>query len=108
MRLSPVDPRMFIMQAGVAAAHFVAGRYDEARVWSERAVRGEPTAGPNLCIAAASLALTGRLEAARHAVAALRDADPGLRIANLRHRSPWPPDTLARLAEGLRMAGVPE
>jgi tetratricopeptide (TPR) repeat protein len=108
MRLSPLDPRLHVMQAGTASAHFVAGRYEEARVWGERAVRGQPSRGPALRVAAASLALTDRPEAARGMMAALRAADPELRVANLRERAPWAPDAFARLAEGLRRAGLPE
>lgn len=108
MRLSPVDPFMFAMHAGIAAAHLVAGRDEEARLWAERALRSEPTSGPSLRVAVASLALTGRGEAARNAMAVLRAADPGLRIGTLHLRTPWGPAAMARLAEGLRRAGLPE
>jgi tetratricopeptide (TPR) repeat protein len=30
MRLSPIDPNLFLMQLGIAHAHFFAGRYNEA------------------------------------------------------------------------------
>ncbi len=35
MRLSPADPHTFTMRTATAAAHFVAGRYDEALAWAE-------------------------------------------------------------------------
>jgi tetratricopeptide (TPR) repeat protein len=108
IRLSPVDPFMFVMQAGMAAAHLVVGRDEEARLWAERALRSQPTSGPSLRVAAASLALTGRVEAARNAMSALRAADPALRISNLKLRAPWGPVAMARLVEGLRIAGLPE
>jgi TolB-like protein len=108
MRLSPVDPYMFAMQAGIAAAHLVAGRDDQARLWAERALRSQLISGPLLRVAVASLALSGRGEAARNALAILRAADPGLRIGTLHRRSPWGPAAMARLVEGLRRAGLPE
>src|SRR5262249_62129148 len=39
MRLSPLDPMSFRSLGAVAFAHFVAGRYDEASLWAERALR---------------------------------------------------------------------
>ena len=108
MRLSPIDPHMFNMQAGVASAHLIAGRYDESRVWAERAVRDQPLFGPVLRVAAASFALTGRLDEARRVMKLLREADPNLRISNVQDRSLLRPDGLARMVEGLRRAGLPE
>ena len=40
MRLSPQDPQMSGMHVAVAFAHFIAGRYEEALVEAEAAVRG--------------------------------------------------------------------
>src|SRR5262249_40556341 len=37
MRLSPLDTEMFRMQTGVAFAHLIARRYDEACLWAEKA-----------------------------------------------------------------------
>ncbi len=108
MRLSPVDPHMFNVQAGMASAHLIAGRYEEARVWAEPAIRDQPLFGPALRVAVASLALTGRTQEAEKALRLLRDADPALSLANLKDRAPFQPDGLAKLAEGLRLAGVPE
>jgi TolB-like protein len=39
MRLSPLDPQLYMMQAATAFAHFFAGRYDEASSWAEKALR---------------------------------------------------------------------
>jgi tetratricopeptide (TPR) repeat protein len=43
MRLSPLDPLIYTMQSGMAAAHFQAARYDEAASWAGRALRAQPT-----------------------------------------------------------------
>ncbi|MGG5823840.1 winged helix-turn-helix domain-containing tetratricopeptide repeat protein [Falsiroseomonas sp. HW251] len=108
MRLSPVDPEIFVVQAGIASAHLIADRYDDARVWAERALRAQPTYGPGLRVAAASLALTGRIGAAGQVMATIRAIDPALCLANLHDRANWSPDGLARMINGLRLAGLPE
>ena len=68
MRLSPLDPLMFVMQNGIAFAHFFAGRYDEASSWAEKALREDPNYLPAVRVLAASSALAGRLRggAERH------------------------------------------
>ena len=43
MRLSPLDPEMYRMQAGTALAHLFAGRFDEASSWAEKAFRDLPS-----------------------------------------------------------------
>jgi tetratricopeptide (TPR) repeat protein len=54
MRLSPVDPMMFLMQTGMACAHFIAGRSEEAASWAEHAWREKPNWLNTLRIGAAS------------------------------------------------------
>ena len=109
MRLSPLDPEMYRMQAGMAAAHLFAGRFDAASSWAEKAFRDLPSFLLVVGIIAASHALAGRTDEARRAIHHLRQLDPTLRISNLRD---WLPihraEDLATLAEGLRRAGLPD
>jgi len=63
--VSPIDPRTGFMQAGMANAHFFAGRYDEAVPWAKMALRELPHSNAGLPIAAASCALAGRDEKAK-------------------------------------------
>jgi TolB-like protein/Flp pilus assembly protein TadD len=109
MRLSPLDSQMPMMLVGMACAHFIAGRYDEASAWAGKALAEQPSHGPAARIAAASHALAGYPEKAAQAMARLREIDPALRIADGADRFPFrrPQDTL-RFIEGLRKAGVPE
>jgi tetratricopeptide (TPR) repeat protein len=108
-RLSPVDPHMFTMEGAAALAHFIAGRYDEAFASAETALRQNPFFSPGTRLAVASAALLGRMEDARKYFARLQMLDPQLRISNLGERIfLHRPDDHARLAEGLRRAGVPE
>jgi tetratricopeptide (TPR) repeat protein len=109
MRLSPLDPTLYHMQVGTALAHMLAGRFDEATLWVERAFREEPKYHPAAIVMAASNALAGRTQEARVAMERLRPIDPTLRISNLKDRHPLRrPDDLARFADGLRIAGLPE
>ncbi len=40
MRLSPLDPETYRMQAGIAMAHLFAERFDAASTWAEKALQG--------------------------------------------------------------------
>jgi TolB-like protein len=109
MRLSPVDPELYRMQAGIAMAHLFAGRLDAASAWADQAYRNLPSFLMVVAIIAATEALAGRPEQARRAMDELRKLDPTLRVSNLGdwlpiHRS----EHLALFADGLRKAGLPE
>ncbi len=109
MRLSPLDPTLYHMRVGTAFAHMLAGRFEEASSWAERAFREEPNYHPAAIVMAASNALAGRMEDAGYVMDRLRQIDPGLRISNLKERHPIRrPADLARFVEGLRKAGLPE
>lgn len=109
MRLSPLDPTQYHMQCGMALAHLLSGHYDEASSWVEKAFRIEPNYLPGAAIAAASYALAGRTDQARHAMERVRRIDPALRMSNLRDWFPFRrPEDFARWAEGMRNAGLPE
>jgi TolB-like protein len=109
MRLNPLDPEMYRMQAGMAFAHLFAGRFDVAASWAEKSVRQLPDFLIPAGIIAASHALAGRQSEAERAINHLRQLDPTLRVSNLRE---WLPihrdDHLATFAEGLRRAGLPD
>lgn len=108
-RLSPLDPEMFRMQVGMALAHFFAGRFDTATDWAERALGNLPSLLAAAALVAASHAHNGRMDKAKLAMQRLQALDPSLRISKLRD---WLPiqraEDLALLADGLRLAGLPE
>jgi tetratricopeptide (TPR) repeat protein len=109
MRLSPLDPELYRMQAGMAVAHLFAGRFDQASSWAEKASRDLPSFLMVVGIIAASHALAGRTEEGRRAMDHLRELDPTLRISNLREWLPiHRPEDLLIFAEGMRKAGLPE
>lgn len=109
VRLSPLDPEIFRMQVGMALAHFFAGHFDAASAWAERAAGNLPSLLVAAAVMAASSALAGRTQDARQAMERLHALDPSMRIAKLKD---WLPihrrEDLARFAEGLRLAGLPE
>ena len=109
MRLSPLDPHIFRAQGGIALAHFLAGRNDEAMAYAEMALKHRPTYLPGLRELAASSALAGRVAEAREAMDELRKLYPSLRVNTVKEWQPFRRDEdLARLEEGLRKAGLPE
>ena len=109
MRLSPLDPELYRMQAGMALAHLFIGDPDTALSWAEKAVRDLPDFMLAISVLAASHALAGRLSEAQRAVHQLRQLDPALRLSNLTDWLPIQrPENLATFVDGLRRAGLPE
>ena len=116
MRLSPFDWSLGMLgnpqaQVATALAYFCMGRYDEAAFWAEKILGEEFRMAyiSALRVAAASHALAGRLEEAQRAMVVSQQLDPTLRVSNLKDRlPPLRPEHFARLAEGLRKAGLPE
>ena len=109
LRLSPLDPLIFARQIGLAMANFQCGRYEEALQWGLTSLRHNPTWMGSRRFIIAFYALSGRIDDAKAAWQALRQVDPTMRISNIRVRFPMRRDEdFARLAEGYRLAGVPE
>jgi hypothetical protein len=92
----------------IAYGHFFAGRYGEASSRAQSSIQRQvyPT---GLRVLAASMALAGKLEEARDAALRLMQLVPALRVSHVKALIPIRrPDDLARLEEGLRLAGLPE
>jgi tetratricopeptide (TPR) repeat protein len=109
MRLSPLDSEMYRMQAGMAAAHLFAGRFETASSWAEKSLRQLPSFLMAVGVSAASHALAGHQDEAQRAMNHMRQLDPTLRLSNL---ADWLPirrsQDLATFADGLRRAGLQE
>ena len=109
IRLNPLDPLVARMQTGTAAAHFLAGRYEQALVRAERALRQHPNDQPLLRVAAASHALTGKIAEAQKIVTRIRQLDPESRLSRIAGQAPFRrPEDISRYVDGLRKAGLPE
>ncbi len=112
IRLSPRDPNLgpWLAIAGMALLHL--GRDEQAVSWLSRAVdTGTPVALHQAYLASA-LALVGRAQEARDALAAFRKAKPSATIASLRTAAySAEPAFVAqreRFYAGLRRAGLPD
>jgi tetratricopeptide (TPR) repeat protein len=93
----------------MAVAHFAAGRYEAAIEWADRTLAAQPDYRQAMRIRAGSCAYLGRLEEAHDWLTRMLHFEPGLTIARVKASAPpFPPELLARYAEGLRKAGLPE
>lgn len=109
MRLSPLDPEIFRMQAGMAMAHLLAKRFDVASSWAEKAIRELSSFLIVAAVIAASHALAGRQDEAEKAMHHVRKLDPSLRLSTIKDWLPFlRADDLVTFSEGLRKAGLPE
>ena len=110
IRLSPLDPQRFMFYGGLALAHLVAGDYEEAVEWADRALHENPRAIAVIGFKTAACGRLGRVEDGRECVKRLNELRPGSTIANLKLlTSPtFSPEVLAVCVDGLRKAGLPE
>jgi adenylate cyclase len=109
LRLSPFDPMAFLAQAGMAYAHYFAGRYGDAVARAEKALHLRPHHLPSHLIYMASLGMAGRIAEARKAYEVCRQLAPAARILTVRERTPLRlEEDKEKLVAGLRLAGLPE
>ena len=106
-RLSPLDSLRRAFLTGTGLAHLIAGRYDDALDWAERALREEPDYSGALRAKAVACAHLDRIEEAREAIRRLLQVQPWLTTVASFLRV-VPPQAQAMYTEGLRKAGVPE
>ena len=109
IRLSPLDPRLFLSQGGMAYGHFFAGRYEESLFWAISAVQRQPNFLGAQRMVMASLAMAGRIEEARRACVAVLQAEPTLSISGIQNRTPFRRrEDVEKLGQAYRVAGIPE
>jgi TolB-like protein len=108
LRMSPRDPFNTYVFGGIAAAHYVAHRYEDAIKWIREAMRlrsGIPGLHRMLC---ASLAQAGHIEEAKAAMKVLLQLQPDISITWIRQSVPYAPNPMEHFVEGMRKAGVRE
>lgn len=110
MRLSPLNPYLWIAQVAAAHACFFAGRHDESSSYAATALQSAPEHPVGLRIHAASSAFAGQLEQARRSVTGLLKRNPILRVCGLEEvLGPYRrAEDVGKYQEGLRRAGLPE
>jgi TolB-like protein len=110
MRLSPLDPQRWMFYGALALAHLVAGRYEDAIEWADRALHQQPRATAVVTYKAVACGYLGRVEEGRECVRRLRELRPGASVAHSK-RLFGPissPEVIAIFVEGYRKAGLPE
>ena len=109
LRLSPLDPRIYNVQTGLAFAHCFAERNEEALSWATTAIRQQPTFAPGQLIMMACHATSGRVKEARQACVLALQLDPTHRISGIKDKAPFRrAEDIERLAQAYRIAGMPE
>jgi len=83
MRLSPLDPEMFQMLNGIALAHLIAGRNEQALVFAQRAIDEEPRFTSSHRAKIVALGNLGRWQDAKAAADVLLTYDPGFTLSRL-------------------------
>ncbi len=109
LRLSPLDPSIFTAHSGMAWAHFLAGRYEEASSWAAATIRRQPNFLAGCRVMMACQAMSGRVEEAREACRIALQLDPTQRISRIRDVAPFRrAEDIEALARAYRIAGLPE
>jgi adenylate cyclase len=109
IRLSPLDPLLYLPYVGLAYAHFAAGRFDDAVIAAGRASQSNPKFTMPHVLHAAALANLGRNEEAMTVVERLCELEPQLTVGTaIRSARYVDPAKNAALGDALRRAGLPE
>ena len=105
-RMSPHDPQNSMFNVGLAAAHYLAGRYTEAVSFGRKASQqGDGMiAGHRIYIA--SLAQAGQIDEARASLQRLKELQPNISIAWIEKYVPYTFGPMAKFTEGMRKAGL--
>ena len=89
LRLSPLDPRIFHAQAGLAFAYFFLGNYEEGLKCAADALRHHPNYVGALRVAMACNALSGNIEAAQKLWRQVALLSPSDRVSETRKRAAY-------------------
>jgi tetratricopeptide (TPR) repeat protein len=107
LRLSPLDPRIYSAQVGLAFAFFFLGNYQEGLKCAADVLRHYPRHVPALRAAMACHAMLGNVEAAQKLWRRIAPLSPD-RVSETRKRVPYRDQELTKLQEAYRLAGMPE
>lgn len=107
LHMAPFEPLRHLVFIGMGCAHFAAGRNERAALWVRSGVEAYPDSfWAERLLVAATAHLGARAEARRLARGLLRK-DPDLTIAEAARAWPFRPAFMARLTDGLAIAGLP-
>ncbi|HSS63477.1 MAG TPA: tetratricopeptide repeat protein, partial [Gammaproteobacteria bacterium] len=109
IRLSPLDPSMWVPHGIIADARLQLGDYDQAASFARKSIRLHNYNLRAYHVLAASYAQLGELDAARETVRQLLELDPETTISRIRQIFPVARyKNLDSFLEGLRKAGIAE
>ena len=106
IRMSPVDPRLYMTLTGIAAALIELGRFDEAIIAGKKALRQNASWVTTYGCLASAFAHLGSDVAAHDAAARVLEISPAFTISAFIARGGQSNAKL--LIEGLQKAGLPE
>jgi adenylate cyclase len=105
-RLNPIDTKRFILDSGLAYACVMLGRYEEAVGWARKSLGSAPHWIFAAIPLAGALAMLGRAEETKAAVAQLLACVPRYSVTR-EIRLHKPGSACDALVEALRIAGIP-
>ncbi|MBX6374653.1 MAG: winged helix-turn-helix domain-containing protein [Acetobacteraceae bacterium] len=108
IRLSPLDPFVYLSEHLLSQAHYIAGNYAEAVRWGRWVAQQNPRHAANLRTLTASLAASGDVEGARETARQLLALNPGFRLSRFAARTPLGGSVLEQFLARLRAAGLPD
>jgi len=106
IRMSPHDPQQVIFHGGLAAAHYLAGSYDEAINSALSVLRFRPTFNGARRLLVAALAQAGRFDEARKELERLKDFQSDISLAWIEKNVPYTPGPMKSYLEGWRKVGL--
>ncbi len=107
LRMNPDDPSIFYRHFGLALAHYLASRYEQALAHAGMVLQVRPSWWLGLLVHAASLAQLGRRDEARRTLEELTRIRPGANAASLGILPFAAAHDREHLLDGLRKAGLP-
>jgi tetratricopeptide (TPR) repeat protein len=107
LHLTPYEPFSHLAFIGTGCAHFAAGRYERAALWVRSGVEAFPASFWAERVLVAAAALAGARAEARRIARRIMRKDPDLTISQAMKAWPFRPGFMARLGDGLKIAGVP-
>jgi tetratricopeptide (TPR) repeat protein len=108
-RLSPRDPTGWLLAGGMSLAYYLEAKFDDSIQWSQKALAQNPRYVVAIRLLAANYARLGQPDKATERVQQLLKGEPTLTISKQRSRMMFMDvNVWNKLADGLRLAGLPE
>ena len=108
IRSNPLDPSIFFRFSGLALAHYIAGQYETAIKWAERAIHRMPSWYFSHFVLSASYVALDRADLAIKTAMACRDNIPDISISDLDRMPLKESAKMDELRARLRQAGFSE